>query len=139
MKVINKMRGFIKKIYELIKSKINLISFDRKKAEKLISFLFPEHWASNKKSFILFWIIGSFTIIFIIWASIAEVNQVVRATGTVVPDSKVHLIQSGVTGPIEKINIKLDDKVQQGDILFHVDTSNRLKYFELSEKEFKTR
>ena len=133
------MSEFLKKLYSFIVTKFSLKSFDRKKAEKAISYLVPEYWASNRKSFLLFWFIGSFTIIFIIWASIAEVNQVVRATGTVVPDSKVHLIQTGVNGTIEKINIKLDDKVEKGDILFHVDTSNRKKFYDLSKKEFETR
>ena len=73
--------------------------------QKLLPYLIPEYWASNRKSFILFWLIGSFTVVFVIWASFAEVNQVVRASGTVVPDSKVHLIQSGIAGPIEEINI----------------------------------
>ena len=135
------MNKFFKKIYNLILSRLNIIniSFNREKAERIISYLVPEFWASNKKSFLLFWFIGSFTVIFLIWASIAEVNQVVRATGTVVPDSKVHLVQSGLSGSIEKINIKLDDKVQAGDILFHIDNTNRLKAFKLSKKEFETR
>lgn len=133
------MSKFLKKLYSFIVTKFSLKSFNRNKAEKAISYLVPEYWASNRKSFLLFWFIGSFTIIFIIWASIAEVNQVVRATGTVVPDSKVHLIQTGVNGTIEKINIKLDDKVEKGDILFHVDTSNRKKFYDLSKKEFETR
>ena len=76
--------------------------------QKLLPYLIPEYWASNRKSFILFWLIGSFTVVFVIWASFAEVNQVVRASGTVVPDSKVHLIQSGIAGPIEEININDD-------------------------------
>ena len=83
--------------------------------------------------------IGSFTVVFVIWASFAEVNQVVRASGTVVPDSKVHLIQSGITGPIEEINIKLDDKVKAGDVLFLIDNVNRKKSYNLAKKEFETR
>ncbi len=107
--------------------------------QKLLPYLIPEYWASNRKSFILFWLIGSFTVVFVIWASFAEVNQVVRASGTVVPDSKVHLIQSGITGPIEKINIKLDDKVKAGDVLFLIDNVNRKKSYNLAKKEFETR
>ncbi len=107
--------------------------------QKLLPYLIPEYWASNRKSFILFWLIGSFTIVFIIWASFAEVNQVVRASGTVVPDSKVHLIQSGIAGPIEEINIKLDDKVKAGDVLFLIDNVNRKKSYNLAKKEFETR
>lgn len=107
--------------------------------QKLLPYLIPEYWASNRKSFILFWLIGSFTLVFVIWASFAEVNQVVRASGTVVPDSKVHLIQSGITGPIEEINIKLDDKVKAGDVLFLIDNVNRKKSYNLAKKEFETR
>ena len=107
--------------------------------QKLLPYLIPEYWASNRKSFILFWLIGSFTVVFVIWASFAEVNQVVRASGTVVPDSKVHLIQSGIPGPIEEINIKLDDKVKAGDVLFLIDNVNRKKSYNLAKKEFETR
>ena len=107
--------------------------------QKLLPYLIPEYWASNRKSFILFWLIGSFTVVFVIWASFAEVNQVVRASGTVVPDSKVHLIQSGISGPIEEINIKLDDKVKAGDVLFLIDNVNRKKSYNLAKKEFETR
>ena len=107
--------------------------------QKLLPYLIPEYWASNRKSFILFWLIGSFTVVFVIWASFAEVNQVVRASGTVVPDSKVHLIQSGITGPIEEINIKLDDKVKAGDVLCLIDNVNRKKSYNLAKKEFETR
>ena len=103
------MKKFLKNISAKLKNSLNLIN--REKLEEIIPYLLPEFWASNKKSFLLFWFIGLFTIIFLVWASIAEVNQVVRAPGTVIPDSKVHLVQSGIAGPVEKINVKLDDEV----------------------------
>ena len=128
----------IKKFLSSLLSR-NFFNIDKEKIRKIIPYLVPEYWASNKKSFILFWFIGSFTIIFLIWASLAEVNQVVKATGTVVPDSKVHLIQSGLNGPVEEIMVKLDDKVKAGDILFLIDETNRKRAFELAKKEFETR
>ena len=121
------MKNFIEKIKEFFIKVIVMFKVDRKKIENILSFLIPEYWAKSKKSFILFWFIASFTVIFIIWASIAEVNQVVRAQGVVIPDSKVHLIQSGVDGPVEKINIKLDDQVEAGDTLYSIDTVNKKK------------
>tara|TARA_B110000444_G_scaffold261018_1_gene310510 strand:+ start:9650 stop:10633 length:984 start_codon:yes stop_codon:yes gene_type:complete len=133
------MKNLIKRIIDIISGIFNVLKVDRKKLEVAISFLLPEYWATNKKSFILFWFIASFTIIFVIWACIAEVNQVVKATGTVTPDSKVHLVQSGVGGPVEKINVKLDDKVNIGDTLYSIDTINKKKLFEISKKEFETR
>ena len=101
------MKKFLKSISVKLKNSLNLIN--REKLEGIVPYLLPEFWASNKEPFLLFWFIGLFTIIFLIWASIAEVNQVVRAPGTVIPDSKVHLVQSGIAGPVEKINVKLDD------------------------------
>ena len=131
----------MKKIFKntIVKIKSFLSIVDKEKLEKAIPYLLPEFWASSKKSFLLFWFIGLFTIIFIIWASIAEVNQVVRGQGTVIPDSKVHLVQSGIPGPIEKINVKLDDEVKEGDILYLVDSINAEKFFDLAKKEFETR
>jgi len=131
------MKKFLKNISAKLKNSLNLIN--REKLEEIIPYLLPEFWASNKKSFLLFWFIGLFTIIFLIWASIAEVNQVVRAPGTVIPDSKVHLVQSGIAGPVEKINVKLDDEVNEGDTLYLVDNINTKKFFELAKKEFDTR
>lgn len=131
------MKKIFKKIMVKIKSFLSIV--DKEKLEKVIPYLLPEFWASNKKSFLLFWFIGLFSIIFIIWASIAEVNQVVRGQGTVIPDSKVHLVQSGIPGPIEKINVKLDDEVKEGDILYLVDSINTKRFFDLAKKEFETR
>ena len=131
------MKKFLKNISVKLKNSLNLIN--REKLEGIVPYLLPEFWASNKKSFLLFWFIGLFTIIFLIWASIAEVNQVVRAPGTVIPDSKVHLVQSGIAGPVEKINVKLDDEVNEGDTLYLVDNINSKNFFELAKKEFETR
>lgn len=129
----------MKKLINRILSRIKSIKIDRDKLENIVPYLVPEYWASNKKSFLLFWFIGSFTLIFLIWALIAEVNQVVRATGQVVPDSKVHVVQSGITGPVEEINIKLDDKVNAGDVLFLIDSDNQQKLYNLVKHEYETR
>ena len=113
------MKNIYKKIKNIL-SEINL-TLIKNSLTNIIPYLLPESWQSYRKSYILFWSIASFTIIFLIWASIAEVNQVVRAPGVVRPDSKVHLIQSGITGPVEEIKISLADKVEVGDSLFIVD------------------
>ena len=124
----------IKKLFQKILNFFKNFSINREKLGVMISYFLPEYWAKNRKSYILFWFIGSFTVIFLIWASLAEVNQVVRATGILVPDSKVHLVQSGVPGPVEGINVSLDDKVEAGDILFLIDTESRKEFFELTNK-----
>ena len=109
------------------------------KLTALIPYFLPENWSQNKKPYILFWSIVSFTIIFIIWAAFAEINQVVRAAGTVRPDSKVHLIQTAIGGPVEEINVSLGDKATEGDILFVVDQKSSNDLYNLTNSEVETR
>jgi len=106
---------------------------------KILEYLLPENWLDYKKSYILFWGIALFSIIFVIWAAFAEINQVVRAQGEVIPDSKVHMIQSSLVGPVEKINIQLGDKVELNQILFHVDRNQAEKIFLISKQEVEAR
>jgi len=109
------------------------------KLTALIPYFLPENWSQNKKPYILFWSIVSFTIIFIIWAAFAEINQVVRAGGTVRPDSKVHLIQTAIGGPVEEIKVSLGDKAIEGDILFVVDQKSSNDLYNLTNSEVETR
>jgi multidrug efflux pump subunit AcrA (membrane-fusion protein) len=126
-------------MFKKVIDKINLSYFKIESIRKIVPYIVPEYWASNKKSFLLFWFIATFTILFIIWASLAEVNQVVRAQGKVVPDSKVQLVQSAINGPVEEINIKLDDKIKKGDLLFLINNKNNKKLYDLSKQEAETR
>lgn len=128
----------------LNKINLNKISFSNAENIKdnmtnLIPYFLPENWSSYKKTYILFWSIASFTIIFFIWAAFAEINQVVRAGGVVRPDSKVHLIQTAIAGPVEEINISLGDEIQAGDILFVVDQKSSIDLYNLSKSEVETR
>ena len=87
----------------------------------------------------MFWFIASFTLIFLIWAYFAEINQVVRASGSVRPDSKVHLVQTAMPGPVEDIKVGLGDEVKSGDILFIIDNKRAKQLYQLSETEVETR
>ncbi len=138
----------MKKIYSYISSKfilfISLFNKERfmdlsKNFEAFLSYALPESWGDARKSYILFWIIGLFTIVFLIWASFAQINQVVRASGNVRPDSKIHVVQTAIPGPVEDIKIALADKVKMGDILFIVDHENAKQLYNLSKNEVETR
>ena len=92
-----------------------------------------------KKSIILFWSICIFTIIIVIWAAVAEVDQVVRANGEVNPESEVHLIQNSIAGPIELISVKLGDRVKEGDTMFHIAKSQNDLIYQTTLSEVDTR
>jgi adhesin transport system membrane fusion protein len=58
---------------------------------------------------------------FIGWASIAEIDQVSRATGQVIPSGRVQIVQTTDGGVIEAINVKEGDRVKAGQILVTLD------------------
>ena len=88
------------------------------------------------KTSILFYLISIFILITIVWGSFARIDMVVRASGEVIPATKVKVIQSVYPGIIEKINAKLGDKVKKGDILFVVDEVRARAAYESNEKSY---
>jgi len=123
--------NFFNRIYNTISSAFN--SLNRDNFERLLELLAINNYNINKGSYVLYWSIASFTVIFIIWSLFASVDQVVRATGTVVPTSKVHVIQSPNGGVIEAINTKMSDEVEKGQILFLIDNSVAKNKYKLAK------
>jgi len=81
----------------------------------------------------LFVLIGSFFVIALLWATFAELDEVVRAEGTIVPPSAVQTVQSRLPGSVTEINIKLGDRVTRGDILFQIEDGDALANFDDNE------
>ena len=111
----------------------NFNYFTRENLEIIADSLSITNFKENKSSYVLYWTIGSFTIVFSIWALFASVDQVVRATGVVAPTSKVHIIQTLNEGVIEKINVKMSDEVEKGQLLFHVNYEVSKNQFDLAK------
>jgi adhesin transport system membrane fusion protein len=57
----------------------------------------------------------------IVWAGFAEIDQVSRAPGQVIPAGRVQVVQSTDGGVIQAINIKEGDRVSKGQILVTLD------------------
>ena len=58
---------------------------------------------------------------FIGWASLAEIDQVSRASGQVIPSGRIQIVQSTDGGVIEKISVKEGDRVRKGQVLVTLD------------------
>lgn len=58
---------------------------------------------------------------FLTWANWAELDQITRATGKVIPIGKVQVIQSVDGGVIEEILVREGDVVQKGQLLVLID------------------
>lgn len=58
---------------------------------------------------------------FTVWAGVAEIDQVSRAAGQVIPSGRIQILQSTDGGVIEAINVREGDRVKKGQILVTLD------------------
>jgi adhesin transport system membrane fusion protein len=57
----------------------------------------------------------------IIWSSVAEIDQVSRAGGQIIPQGRVQIVQSTDGGVIKSINVREGDTVKRGQLLVTLD------------------
>jgi membrane fusion protein, adhesin transport system len=62
--------------------------------------------------------------LFILWASLAQVDEVTRGQGRVIPSSKVQLIQAAEPSTIEQILVRSGQTVKQGQLLVRLDDTS---------------
>ena len=69
----------------------------------------------------LLWLLVLFLIAAGLWASRAELDEVTRGAGKVIPSSSVQIIESLEGGLLESIPVREGDIVEAGDILLKID------------------
>jgi membrane fusion protein, adhesin transport system len=70
---------------------------------------------------LLLWLILGFFVIFLIWASLTEIDRTVRAMGRVVPSSKTQLISNLEGGIVQEVLVRTGQEVKAGDPLVRLD------------------
>ena len=75
----------------------------------------------SKDQSIGIWIIFIFFVAFIIWASLFSLEKTVRASGSVMSESRVQIVQAVDGGTISEILVREGDIVEPGDILIRFD------------------
>ena len=63
------------------------------------------------------WLIGLTVVVFILWAAMAWVEEIVRAPGQIVPSSRPQIIQNLEGGILAELNVAEGDIVEDGQIL----------------------
>ena len=81
----------------------------------------------------LFTMIAAFFAIAVLWAAFTELDEVVRADGTIVPPSSVQLVQNRLPGSVVTIAAKLGDRVEKGDVLFRLEDEDVIANFDDNE------
>ena len=80
--------------------------------------------------------------LFIMWTAVAEVDEITKGEGKVIPSSQLQILQSMDGGIVEEINVKEGQVVEAGQVLLQVDPTrfessvreNRSQYLALTAK-----
>jgi adhesin transport system membrane fusion protein len=59
--------------------------------------------------------------IFLLWAALAQVDEVTAGTGTVIPSSKVQLVQSAEPATVRELLVRSGQRVAKGQLLARLD------------------
>jgi len=76
---------------------------------------------SRGRSSRVIWILVAAFLVAIVWVSVYRVDQVVRATGTLISSSRVQVIQAVDGGVLESLKVKEGDAVTQGQVVAVLD------------------
>lgn len=71
----------------------------------------------------ILWTLLALLIAAILWASVGKIDIVAVAQGKLVPSGKVKLVQSAQAGSISQIRVQEGQRVNAGEVLFHLDSS----------------
>ena len=70
---------------------------------------------------LLLFVIAAFFVIFFAWASWAELDEVTRGEGKVIPSSQVQVVQNLEGGIVAGIAVREGAIVEQGEVLVRID------------------
>ncbi|MER9580695.1 HlyD family type I secretion periplasmic adaptor subunit [Mesorhizobium sp. M0047] len=82
-------------------------------------------------------IIGALFVAFVAWASFAEVDEIARGDGKVIPASKTQVIQASEAGVVQEIAVTIGQIVKKNDLIIRLD--NTLNTSSLGEQQAKAR
>ena len=132
-----------KKSYNVFKNTLfklkELYGLEEKKEEDL-EFIYTSYSNSNESpssvSRVIFLLISGIFLIFLLWAAIAEIDELARGNGKVIPTDKIQTVQSLDGGIISEIFIKEGDIVKFDDPLMKIDTTRFQATLEESKQEY---
>ena len=71
------------------------------------------------------------------WAAFAEVDEITRGDGRVIPASKTQIMQASEPGVVQEIAVKIGQTVSKGDLIVSLENSTNAS--SLGELEAKAR
>ncbi|MBU1657468.1 HlyD family type I secretion periplasmic adaptor subunit [bacterium] len=110
---------------------------------KSLSAAILEKTPSNTSRVLKIWLFTIFA--FIVWASLAEIDEITRGDGDVIPYGQNQIIQNLEGGIVESILVQEGQTVKEGEVILKINNAkststsrtNEMKYQELSAKKIR--
>ncbi|TIT78863.1 MAG: biotin/lipoyl-binding protein, partial [Mesorhizobium sp.] len=83
------------------------------------------------------YIIAALFVAFVGWAAFAEVDEIARGDGKVIPASKTQIIQASEAGVVQEIAVKIGQVVKKNDLIIRLDNTGNSS--SLGEQQAKAR
>lgn len=77
----------------------------------------------------LLYVIVAVCLILLIWAALAEVDEVTRGEGKVIPSQQLQVVQSVDGGVVQEVLIREGEQVAKGDVLVRIDPTRFVASF----------
>jgi hemolysin D len=87
---------------------------------------------------IVVWLIFSILAIAILWAYLGKVDEVAVATGKVIPDGRLKVVQTLEEGVITAIHVTEGQRVKEGEVLIELDSTMKNVEVQSLEKSLET-
>ena len=84
----------------------------------------------------LLYVVAAIVIGLVIWAAIAEIDEVTRGQGKVIPSRQVQVIQSQDGGVVTEILVREGDIVRQGQLMVRLDQTRSQSSFRENRAEY---
>lgn len=85
---------------------------------------------------VMLWATVLVFLILLVWAGYAEIDEVTKASGRVIPSSQLQIIQAVDGGVVEEILVREGDEVAPGDLLLRIDQTRFVSSFRESRAEY---
>lgn len=78
----------------------------------------------------LLYVIAAVCLILLVWAALAEVDEVTRGEGKVIPSQQLQVVQSVDGGVVQEVLIREGEQVARGDVLVRIDPTRFVASFQ---------
>mgnify|MGYP003575240471 CR=1 FL=1 len=85
---------------------------------------------------LLLWIIAGFVLIFVIWASVTELDRTVRGQGRIIPSSQLQVVSNLEGGIVEAILVTTGEMVKRGAALVRLDKTATGSEYSSNQAQF---